>query len=102
MIKITNYYSPEEIERYYKFLRDRKPKKKVKENIILDKKIDEVGNEIISVLNKLLRENKQKEISNFQELITMSFSELKEFHKLLKTNEIDYTTLLDDKENKKV
>ena len=102
MIKITNYYSSEEIERYYKFLRDRKPKKKVKENIILDKKIDEVGNEIISVLNKLLRENKQKEISNFQELITMSFSELKEFHKLLKTNEIDYTTLLDDKENKKL
>ena len=47
MIKITNFYSEEEIERYYQFLIARKPKKKSGDTLISDRKINEVGNEIV-------------------------------------------------------
>ncbi len=88
MIKITNFYSEEEIERYYQFLMSKE-----------SKKIDKVGNEIVSFLNELLKENKEKEISDFRQLITMSFAELKNLHNLLKINKSGYERLLEKKEN---
>lgn len=95
MIKITNFYSPEEIERYYQFLISRKPKNKSGDTAISDKTINEVGNDIVSLLNELLKKNREKEILDFHELITMSFSELKKFHNFLKIHESNYKELLD-------
>ena len=83
MIKITNFYSEEEIERYYQFLIAKKPKKKSGDTWISDRKINEVGIKIVEFLNKLPR-NDTEEISDFKELITMSSSKLKKFHSPLK------------------
>ena len=87
MIKITNFYSEEEIERYYQFLIDRNPKRK----------INEVGDEIVEFLNKLLRKDTE-EISDFKELITMSFPKLKKVYNSLPTED----SLYNDKRNQEL
>lgn len=101
MIKIKNFYSEEEIKRYYKFLRSREPKKKSGKKYILDKKIEEVGNEIVELLNKLPRNNTE-EISDFKELVTMSFIKLREFHSSLQTEDSSYRLLYNDESNQEL
>ena len=98
MIKITNFYSEEEVERYYQFLIDRKPKKKSGDTLIPDRKINEVGNEIVEFLKRLPRDNTE-EISDFKELITMSFSKLKKFKNSLGTA---YQELCNDQSNREL
>lgn len=101
MIKITNFYSEQEIERYYQFLIDRNPTKKSGNSIIPDRKINEVGNDIVELFNKLLPNNTEK-ISDFKELITMSFPKLKEFHSSLKTEDSAYLQLYNDESNQEL
>lgn len=101
MIKITNFYSEEEIERYYQFLIARKPKKKSGDTLISDRKINEVGNEIVEFLKKLPRNNTE-EISDFKELITMSFSKLKNFKNSLRTEDSSYKQLCNDESNREL
>ena len=101
MIKITNFYSEEEIERYYQFLIAKKPKKKSGDTWISDRKINEVGIKIVEFLNKLPR-NDTEEISDFKELITMSSSKLKKFHSSLKTEDSAYLQLYNDESNQEL
>lgn len=104
MIKITNFYSEEEIERYYQFLIARKPKKKSGDTWISDRKINEVGNEIVELLKKMPRNNTDntEEISDFKELITMSFSKLKKFKNSLRTEDSYYQQLCNDESNREL
>ena len=92
MIKITNFYSEEEIERYYQFLIDRNPKKKFEDTWKSDRKIGDVGKDIVEFLKKLPRNNTE-EISNFKELITMSFPKLKKFYNSLRKEDSSYKQL---------
>lgn len=101
MIKITNFYSDAERERYYKFLINKKPKKKSGDAFIYDRKINEVGDEIVEFLKKLPRNNTE-EISDFKELITMSFPKLKEFYNSLQTEDSSYRQLYNNKSNQEL
>lgn len=101
MIKISNFYSEEEIERYYQFLIDRKPMKKSGGSLISDEKISEVGDKVVEFLKKL-SPNNSEEISDFKELITMSFPKLKKFQNSLQTEDFSYRLIYNDESNQEL
>lgn len=102
MIKITKYYSEQEINRYYQFLLARNPEKKVANGTVIEK-IDSVGNKVVELLNKLPKKNRGSEtISDFKELITMNFSKLKKFYSSLNLNNEDYIDIINDENNQEV
>ena len=101
MIKISNFYSEEEIERYYQFLIDRKPMKKSGGSLISDEKISEVGDKVVEFLKKL-SPNNSEEISDFKELITMSFPKLKKFQNSLQTEDLSYRLIYNDESNQEL
>ncbi|HFI0107088.1 TPA: hypothetical protein ACGOY6_001280 [Streptococcus suis] len=67
MIKITNRYSPEEVERYYQFLISKK------KNL---GKTNGNGERVLAFLNDMLP--KKQKIENFRELVTMDFETIRQ------------------------